>query len=64
MKLRHNKTGYLVEVTHWNHFWVNRMTGLLINKAATYTYLEGHQRGMTFVSSLVYIKSNFTKVRT
>lgn len=61
-KYKCKQTGHIIEVTHYNHFHVNRLTGILINNAATYMYKSGPQKGMRYVSSLDYLKVKFERM--
>ena len=50
--LRNRKTVELVQVTHWDFFWVNRKSGKTWEHAFVYKVLSGKREGSKFVESL------------
>lgn len=46
-------------ITLWDHFWVNRLTGSTIEKAFTAKFLDGPDKGKSFIYPISVIGTGF-----
>ena len=57
--IKHKKEEFLAYITHWEHFFINRATGYIINKAFTYTIMTGEDEGKSYAHSVQRFDTDF-----
>ena len=57
--IKHKEEGFLAYITHWDHFWVNRATGRVIDVAFTYKVITGDEGGKGYVQSVGSFERTF-----
>ena len=57
--IKHKKEEFLAYITHWEHFFINRATGYIINKAFTYKIITGEDEGKSYAHHLDRLNADF-----
>ena len=57
--IKHKTEGYIARITHWEHFYVNRATGYIIDHAFTYKVMTGEDTDKTFVQATSHLEIDF-----
>ena len=57
--IQHKTEEFLAYITHWEHFYINRATGSIIDEAFTYKVMTGENGGKAYVQSIASFKDTF-----